>query len=134
MRRFAWSVVFVALVSLGSVFGCQKDAKSGGSEGAPSSPAASSSVAVVGRRIDIVANEKGFTPATVELKKDEEATLVFTRTSKNTCADAVVFPELKIDKMLPLNQPVAIQVPVKEAKTYAFQCGMGMYKSKVVVQ
>ena len=133
--RFAWAVALVALVSVG----CPKgDQKNGGAAGPAASPAnaepAGSAPIIVGRRVDIVVNEKGFEPSLVTIKKDEETTLVFTRTSKNTCADAVVFPELKIDKMLPLNQAVAIVVPVKEPHTYVFQCGMGMYKSKVIVQ
>ncbi|MBX7196600.1 MAG: cupredoxin domain-containing protein [Sandaracinaceae bacterium] len=89
---------------------------------------------VKGRPIAITAGADGFKPNEVKITKGEEATLVFTRTTNDTCADKVVFPDLKIEKELPLNKPVAIVVPSGEAKTLAFQCGMGMYKSKVVVQ
>lgn len=86
------------------------------------------------RRVEIVANGDGFQPSSVTVKKGELTTLVFTRTTNDTCATAVVFPELGIKRDLPLKQPVSIDVPVDQARTLAFQCGMGMYKSKVVIQ
>lgn len=86
------------------------------------------------RRVEITANGDGFQPSSVAVKKGEPTTLVFTRTTNDTCATAVVFPELGIKKDLPLKQPVAIEVPTDKARTLAFQCGMGMYKSKVVIE
>ena len=102
----------------------------------PASVAASSASAepIVGRRVDIDVGEHGFTPSAVDVKKGEPTTLVFTRTSNSTCAFEVVFPDLKLTKELPMKKPVAVAVPVDEARTLAFQCGMGMCKSKVVVQ
>ena len=82
----------------------------------------------------VEAGENGFSPATVAVQKGQKLTLDFVRTSENTCATDVVFPELKIEKKLPLAESVAIEIPTGEARTLAFQCGMGMYKSKIVVQ
>ena len=90
--------------------------------------------AALSGRIAIRADDKGFTPSSVTVKKNEKATLVFTRTSDDTCAKEVVFPELKTKKELPLNQPVEVDVPTGEARTLAFTCGMGMFKSSVVVE
>ncbi len=87
-----------------------------------------------GKRVPIEANAKGFTPSSVTVTKGERTTLVFKRTSDETCATEVVFPELKIEKKLPLNQAVAFEVPTDQTRTLTFQCGMGMYKSKIVVQ
>lgn len=84
-------------------------------------------------QIPITASEKGFSPSSVKLKKGTPATLVFTRTTDDTCATEVVFPELNVKKELPKGQPVAIAIPTDKDQTLTFQCGMGMYKSSVVV-
>ncbi|MEO8801315.1 MAG: cupredoxin domain-containing protein [Polyangiaceae bacterium] len=84
--------------------------------------------------IAITADDKGFTPPSVTLKKGEKSTLVFTRTTDQTCAVAVVFPDLKIKKDLPLNVPVSIDIPTDTARSLSFQCGMAMYKGAVVVR
>ncbi|RYZ66713.1 MAG: hypothetical protein EOP08_04355, partial [Proteobacteria bacterium] len=41
---------------------------------------------------------------------------------------------LQRDKKLPLAESVPIEIPTGEARTLAFQCGMGMYQSKIVIQ
>lgn len=82
----------------------------------------------------VVANEKGFSPNSIQLAKGESATLIFTRTTDSTCARDIVFPELDINKPLPLNEPVKLEIPTGEARSLTFQCGMGMYKSSVVIQ
>jgi plastocyanin domain-containing protein len=85
-------------------------------------------------QVYVTANDKGFVPSSVEVKKGEVTSLVFKRTTDDTCAKEVVFPELKLTKELPLNQAVAIDLPVGEPRTLTFQCGMAMFKGKVVVQ
>jgi len=85
----------------------------------------------------VVADEHGFTPSSVTIPKGapgSKATLTFTRTSDETCARDVVFPDLSIKKPLPLNTPVTVEVPSDAEKTLTFQCGMAMYKSSVVVR
>jgi plastocyanin domain-containing protein len=84
--------------------------------------------------VAVKVTDKGFEPPTVTLAKGSGVTLVFTRTTDATCAKEVAFPELKLKKELPLNTPVTIAVPTDAARTLAFTCGMGMYKSSVVVQ
>jgi plastocyanin domain-containing protein len=76
----------------------------------------------------------GFSPSEVKLEKGKPAQLMFVRTTDETCAKEVVFPELKIEKELPLNTPVRVDIPTTEARTLTFQCGMAMYKSAVLIQ
>lgn len=84
-------------------------------------------------QVDVTASDKGFQPSSITFKRGAPATLVFTRTTDDTCATEVVFPELSLKKDLPKNQPVAISVPTEKERTLTFQCGMGMYKSSVVI-
>ena len=105
---------------------CNKTEKPSGGPAAAAGPVSGS--------VDVKADENGFSPSTITLKKGEAATLRFKRTTEETCADKVVFPELKLSKELPLNQVVEIPIDTKEQKTLGFECGMGMYKSKVVIQ
>lgn len=85
---------------------------------------------------DVTAGEHGFTPASLKLPAGgpgTHQTVSFVRTTDQTCATEVVFPDLKIEQKLPLNQVVHVDLPTDTAKTLTFQCGMGMYKGAVVV-
>jgi plastocyanin domain-containing protein len=122
----ACHLLFTAALAACAAVGCKGngDASANTSTGPGAAPAGA---------IAIEANEKGFTPSSVELKKGAPATLVFKRTTDDTCATKVVFPELGITKDLPLNQPVSIDIPAAAARTLTFQCGMGMFKGKIVI-
>ena len=85
----------------------------------------------------VTAGEHGFSPPSLTLPKGAAGSLAmvtFVRTTDQTCATEVVFPELDIKKVLPLNAPVTVDVPNDAARTLTFQCGMGMYKGALVVR
>jgi len=105
---------------------CDKKADPVGADAAPVAVADKGAIAVV-------VDSDGFKPSSVKLKKGTPATLVFTRTTDETCATEVVFPQLDIKKDLPKNTPVTITVPTDKEQKLTFQCGMGMYKSSVVI-
>ena len=117
----------VALVA-SMAAGCSKSGAK--TEAEPVIPPAPAGV----QQTKIKVDNKGFSPSEVKLEKGKPASLVFVRTSEETCAKEVVFPELKIEKDLPLNTPVKIDIPTTEARTLTFQCGMAMYKSAVLIQ
>lgn len=113
------SLAAFCVVGVAGVCGCSKK---------PSEPA------LVSGHVAITAGEDGFSPSSIAVKKGSPLTLDFKRTSEKTCATEVVFPELKIEKPLPLGQVVSIDVPTDADRTLTFQCGMAMYKSKIVVK
>jgi plastocyanin domain-containing protein len=118
-RRVVFSSSLLGLALLAS---CSK--KSGGID-APSCPTC------------VTVGEHGFAPSSLTLPAGplgSKTTLTFTRTTDETCATAVVFPDLNIKQDLPLGRPTKIDVPTDTARTLGFQCGMGMYKSQVVVR
>jgi plastocyanin domain-containing protein len=110
-----------ALFGLVVLAGCNKKTDAG--------PAA----AVQSGTVAITVDAEGFKPSSVTFKKGAPASLVFTRTTDDTCATEVVFPQLDIKKELPKNTPITITVPTDKEQKLTFQCGMGMYKSSVVV-
>jgi plastocyanin domain-containing protein len=97
---------------------------------------AKSSAATSDPRADVTAGEHGFTPTSLNVPSGgpgSHHTVTFIRTTDKTCATEVVFPDLKLEKKLPLNEVVGVDLPTDTAKTLTFQCGMAMYKGAVVV-
>jgi Cupredoxin-like domain len=83
--------------------------------------------------VQVTADDNGFAPSSVTFKKGAPASLVFVRTTDETCATEVVFPELDVKKDLPKGKPVTIEIPTDKEQKLTFQCGMAMYKSSVVI-
>jgi plastocyanin domain-containing protein len=127
------TLTLLAVVSSLAVACNEKKAEPKAEAPATPAPAAAPTQAAEAKVIDVKVSGDGFTPNDISVKTNEKTTLRFTRTTDETCAKKVVFPELKLEKDLPLNEAVDVEVPTGSARTLAFQCGMGMYKSKVVV-
>jgi plastocyanin domain-containing protein len=115
-----WLTLTILAAALAGV-GC-KDKAAGGADSVLSAGA-----------VQVTADENGFKPSSVTFKKGAPASLVFTRTTDETCATEVVFPELNVKKDLPKGKPVTVDIPTDKEQKLTFQCGMGMYKSAVVV-
>jgi plastocyanin domain-containing protein len=89
------------------------------------------------RRIDISITEAGFEPDNVTVKAGEEVTLAFTRKTDQTCATEVVLfvnDKDKVEKKLPLNEVVPVDVKFSKTGKISYACGMNMYKGVIVVQ
>lgn len=78
--------------------------------------------------------EKGFEPDKVEVAAGKPVKLTFLRTTDATCGTEVTFPDLKLTKKLPLNQPVTVELTPHAGHTLHFTCGMNMLKGQVVVR
>jgi plastocyanin domain-containing protein len=107
---------------------------SAGCKNSTSSEAPATNSVPLSGKVNVTVSDDGFVPNAVTAAKGQPLTLEFKRTSDKTCATQVAFPELNITKDLPLNTAVAIAIPTDQTRKLTFQCGMGMYKSSVVIQ
>ncbi len=83
-------------------------------------------------KVEITATADGFVPSRIEAEGGKPLKLVFTRKVEKSCMTAVVFPSLEIEKDLPLDEPVEIELTPEAGATIAFQCPMGMGRSTIV--
>jgi plastocyanin domain-containing protein len=81
----------------------------------------------------VVVTELGFEPEKITLRAGTPARITFLRTTEKTCGTEVLFPSLKIERPLPLNEPVTIEFTPTKAGDIAFACGMEMLRGTVVV-
>jgi hypothetical protein len=84
--------------------------------------------------VTVRVTDGGYEPASLELKRDVTARVTFVRESKTTCGTEVVMPDYDIKRALPLNEPVVIEFTPRKSGEFAFTCGMGMLRGKVIVQ
>jgi Cupredoxin-like domain len=139
LRRHRFGMVGAGLLGVLAVAGIANADPNGGHSTCctghhhESSASAAAATPDANGKVLVTADGRGFHPPSVEITKGQKTTLEFRRTSNETCATSVVFPELKLERALPLNQPVAIELPADVSSPLTFQCGMGMYHGKVVV-
>ena len=76
----------------------------------------------------------GYKPDSVTVEAGKPVTITFIRRTEATCGTDIVFPDLKIDKPLPLNKPVEVTFTPGRGSEIRFTCGMDMLRGKVVVR
>jgi plastocyanin domain-containing protein len=84
-------------------------------------------------RVAVTVDGQGFHPDAISVTAGQPVTVVFTRTTDQTCATEVVFPSLHLRRPLPLNQPVEVAL-TPTAGRIAFACGMDTMHGAVVAQ
>lgn len=124
--------ILSALAFAGLAVACSKSETKAGDKPAPTDKAP----APAGDRIAISVTDKGFEPENVSVPSRKPVTLVFTRKTDDTCAKEVVIPldGQRIEKKLPLNEAVAVEVTFPKAGQITYACGMDMIKGVVTVQ
>lgn len=78
-------------------------------------------------------NDKGFDPVSLKLKAGIPAKVTFVRKTDEGCAKEVLIKEYKINRDLPLNEPVTIEFTPRKGE-FTFACAMGMLKGKLIVE
>ena len=119
----------IVIVLALAVIGCSKDSSK--SEPAKTTPP------TAGTRVDIKVTQKGFEPDDVSVPAGKPVTLVFERTTDETCAKEVILQLAdgsKIDKQLPLNTPVEIATTFPSGGKVRYACDMDMIKGTITVQ
>lgn len=88
-------------------------------------------------RIEITVTDQGFRPEKVSVPAGEPVRLVFKRITDNTCAKEVVLQvgeSNRIERELPLDQPVEVAVTFPTAGELKYTCGMNMLSGIIRVE
>lgn len=85
-------------------------------------------------RITVLVDGEGYHPATIHSTPGRAVTLVFRRTTDETCGQQLLVPSQNIRRDLPLNQPVEVALNLPASGNVSFTCGMHMYQGNVVTQ
>ena len=96
-------------------------------------PAKPSSGATAVQEASVEVSSEGFKPASLELKPGVPARITFKRISEDNCGTEVLIPEYGINKPLPLNQPIVVELTPR-AGEFKFTCGMDMLTGRLVVK
>ena len=89
---------------------------------------------VAQQTVELAITSEGTVPATVVAKSGQPMKLIITRKTDSTCVQQVVMKDFGVDKPLPLNTPVAVEVTPAKKGTYRLQCGMGMTFASLKVE
>ncbi len=84
--------------------------------------------------VTIKLTQEGYQPDMLKLQRDIPARLTFVRQTDNSCGKELVIPEYGIRRALPLNEPVIVEFTPRKSGEFAFTCGMGMLRGKLIVQ
>jgi plastocyanin domain-containing protein len=124
--------IAVALIVIAFAAGCEKKAADKPAP-AKTAPVTAGNVGTDGvRRIDVVADNKGYTPSEITAKPNEKLVLVVTRKVDGECLSKLRVGD-KPPVELPLNAPIDIAVTAPASGKLEFACGMDMYFGSVVV-
>ena len=100
---------------------------------ASSLPPASQGILGEGERV-VEVTAAGFSPSMITAERGKALSITFIRRIEETCGTEVVFPDLGINKPLPLNRPVKVTLTPAKSGDIRFACGMDMLRGKVVVR
>ena len=84
--------------------------------------------------LTIIVTEQGYDPPSITIPANMATKLTFIRRTDATCGNEIIFPDLKINRPLPMNTPVTVEIPARSAGTLRFTCGMDMLEGKLVIR
>lgn len=82
----------------------------------------------------IVTVKGGYSPAAIRAQAGRPLRVVFDRQETSGCSEEVVFPDFGVRKFLPAFQQTTVEITPERAGSYAFTCGMGMLRGRLVAE
>ena len=94
---------------------------------ADSAPAAQSKIIVIN------ANDGGYVPKVQHVLANTKLQLNIITNNTTSCARSIVFPDLDVEKILPVTGQVSVDVPAQQKGfVMRYSCSMGMYTGQIV--
>jgi plastocyanin domain-containing protein len=86
------------------------------------------------KTVAVQVSANGFEPSQIEAQSGDSLTLSITRKTESTCARDIKIPSLKMQKELPLNKTVVINLGKVKKGNITFSCGMDMISGVINVK
>lgn len=83
--------------------------------------------------ISIVLENGVYLPSRISVPANKAVNLEFLRKDSSPCAGLVIFPDIGVSVLLPLNKTQQVLLPAMKSGVYAFTCQMQMYRGEIVV-
>lgn len=86
-----------------------------------------------GRQDVVVRVDGGYEPSAIQVVAGRPVRLSFDRIDTSGCSEEVTLPDFGIRRFLPTGARTTVEFTPSEPGTYAFTCGMGMLRGRLVV-
>lgn len=120
-----------ALLAMIAATACGSDAQPAAPEPVTSPVAASQPAQQV---IEMSVTAEGFVPAQIKVKVGQPVKLVVTRQVEGTCATEMVIKDYGINKPLPLNEAVEVELTATKPGQIRYACGMDMIAGVIIAE
>ena len=97
-------------------------------------PGVRASLASSGYQEAMILVKGGYTPDVIVVERGKPVRLNFVRSESASCSEMVLFPDFKKSAQLPEGETVAVELMPDKAGEYGFQCQMGMFRGKLIVE
>ncbi len=76
----------------------------------------------------------GYQPDVLVVKAGQPVRLNFTRQETASCSEMVLFPDFNKSAKLPTGETISLELTPEKPGEYGFQCQMGMFRGKLIVE
>jgi len=123
-------LIFPVILSSGIFLGCSSHIEEQEPIEAPKADVIADSTS---QPIRVEVAESGYKPKNIGVKKGQKVSLEFHRADGDNCGEKLVFPELGIEKDLPIGEKVLVEITPTKSGELKFTCGMDMFRGKLIV-